>query len=198
MKITLQALALLCIGLLFGCNQDKPEIRTYTEYFKEAPSSTPTPAPTAWTWNAPEGYKPGKGDAMRIATFSKQGLDMSILSLPGDAGGLQSNLERWAGQLSLEVSPEQIATWIKKTSPVSTSNDLPALIFDFADFQDKGKVEQPSMISAVIFGNNEILFIKLSGVLKYTQPEVQIFTDFVKSLSYAQASKASHPSEGAK
>lgn len=198
MKITLQALALFYIGLLLGCNQDKPEIRTYTEYFKEAPQATPTPVQSAWTWNAPKGYKPGKGDAMRIATFTKQGLDLSILSLPGDAGGLQSNLERWAGQLSLEVSPEQIATWIKKNSPESTSNDLPALIFDFADFQDKSQLEQPSMISAVIYGNNEILFIKLSGVLKYTQPEVQIFTDFVKSLTYAKATPPAHPLQGAK
>jgi hypothetical protein len=196
MKTTLQALTLLCIALLFACNQDKPEIRTYTEFFQEAPSASPTQVQTAWTWNAPAGYKPGKGDAMRIATFTKQGLDMSILSLPGDAGGLQSNLVRWAGQISLNVQPEQIATWIKSNKPESTQNDLPAMIFNFADFQDKTELDKPSMISAVIYGNNEILFIKLSGNLKYTQPEVQIFTDFVKSLSYAPS--ASQPKSGAK
>lgn len=197
MKTALQILSLLSIGLLFSCNQDKPEIRTYTEFFKEAPSADPKTVQTAWTWDAPSGYKPGKGDAMRIATFSKQGLDMSILSLPGDGGGLQSNLTRWAGQLALNVAPEKIAAWIKKNKPESTKNDLPAMIFNFADFQEKSDLENKSMLGAVIYGNNEILFIKLSGLLKYTQQEVQIFTNFVKSLSYASPAQPAK-TEGAK
>tara|TARA_Y100000758_G_scaffold302661_1_gene271202 strand:- start:756 stop:1259 length:504 start_codon:yes stop_codon:yes gene_type:complete len=57
-------------------------------------------------WEKPETWTSSTGSSMRIASFSVPYLDefgdLSVIKLGGNGGGLESNINRWRRQLSLE------------------------------------------------------------------------------------------------
>ena len=63
-------------------------------------------------WDIPEGWEAGKESPMRFASFSvSEGnakLDISVTAIPGDMGGLASNVRRWLGQIGLDPEPAVI------------------------------------------------------------------------------------------
>ena len=65
------------------------------------------------TWTKPASWIPSEGSPMRLASFSvpyKGGEgDLSLIQLDGEGGGLQLNINRWRGQLSMDpISLEEI------------------------------------------------------------------------------------------
>src|SRR5438552_575957 len=118
MKIhRLQILALPMLALLAGCGQG--DIRVY-RVAKEAPQPEQTvqadtgavppghpdisnPSP-GLTWRLPAGWEEVAPGEMRVASFrvkDKTGkqADVSIVPLPGMAGGEINNVNRWRGQV---------------------------------------------------------------------------------------------------
>ncbi len=54
----------------------------------------------------PEGWKPGKGSSMRVASFAIKGpdetsADVSVIPLAGDSGSILENVNRWRNQVQL-------------------------------------------------------------------------------------------------
>jgi hypothetical protein len=56
-------------------------------------------------WEAPAGWKPGPGGAMRKGSYAvgtgEDAIDVSITAFPGDVGGVLANVNRWRGQAGL-------------------------------------------------------------------------------------------------
>ena len=57
-------------------------------------------------WDMPNTWIPSSGSSMRIASFNVPYLnefgDLSVIKLGGSGGGIESNINRWRRQLSLE------------------------------------------------------------------------------------------------
>ena len=55
------------------------------------------------SWGTPDGWSEEKGGGMRVATFRAKddagGIECSVVSLGGQAGGSQSNVIRWMKQI---------------------------------------------------------------------------------------------------
>src|SRR3989442_733367 len=95
-----------------GCGQD--EIKVYT--VPKAPPAqanlppghpdlADTPA-SPLKWKTPDGWKEGQPSEFRVASFRISGqagkqADVSVIPLPGSAGGDFSNVNRWRGQVGL-------------------------------------------------------------------------------------------------
>ena len=96
--------------MMFSCDS-KNYTRTYHLPKAKADnftsSSVDTEAkPSGITWDKPESWIPTKGSSMRLASFtvpySGGSGDISVIKLGGAGGGLESNVNRWRRQLSLE------------------------------------------------------------------------------------------------
>jgi hypothetical protein len=70
-------------------------------------------------WTVPAGWKEEKGGPARQAsfTFGKQDprLELSVVRLPGDGGGMPANINRWREQLGLDRASEaEVASMVRK------------------------------------------------------------------------------------
>src|SRR5262245_48698828 len=95
--------------LLAGCQREGVSVYK-VEKETEANGSPPGPLSVnergsqagRLKWTAPKGWKELAGSGMRVASFSVPGkAEMSVVTLPGDAGGELANVNRWRNQIGL-------------------------------------------------------------------------------------------------
>jgi len=107
----------LCVLMFTSC--ERPVISREYEEIVTAPASDPhdfmrsvpvpfikeQPSDSSLSWEVPQGWFEEKGSGMRLVTFRAQNgtVECSIISLGGQAGGLQSNVTRWMGQINIDV-----------------------------------------------------------------------------------------------
>ena len=104
-------------------------------------SCPPPPRPTgqgALKWALPKGWTETPGSGMRYATLTPPGagkVEMSVVVLPGAAGGELANVNRWRGQIGLPPLDEAAlgsrpegreeprpARWRSTTSPAPATS----------------------------------------------------------------------------
>src|SRR4051812_36103019 len=106
--------SILVLGIVLGgCRRD--EI-THQQVPKSQPSAAPAqmvpadiappPAPAAegaLAWKLPKGWTDEAGSGMRYATIKPADgkVEVSVVVLPGPAGGELANVHRWRGQIGL-------------------------------------------------------------------------------------------------
>lgn len=127
----------LLLLLLAACSE--PEVSHY-----EAPKD-------GWgvEWTAPEGWPSKPGDGMRRATYAAGKAELTVVSLPGEAGGALANVNRWRGQLGLP--PAKAVGGGKLDTPLG-----PATL---VEFEHKGK----RTAAAFLMVGEESWFFKLTG-----------------------------------
>ena len=99
------------VFLSFSCTSGD-NIRTYKLAKSDIPPVISTNqkqgvnASEGLTWDLPRTWVPTSGSSMRIASFNVPYLnefgDLSVIKLGGSGGGIESNINRWRRQLSLE------------------------------------------------------------------------------------------------
>jgi len=170
---------ILCIYIFFlsSCEQ-KPQERHYNEIVIEPPQESGN-----LSWDVPQGWKQEAGEGMRLASFhpvsDAKTIDCSIVSLSGAAGGLEANLNRWMGQLGLEVSDDHLKQLILSAQDVQTKGGIEAKVFDFTNLQAQGSPSDKSMIAAMINVDLTTVFIKMTGSMGSVK---QYRDDFLKLL----------------
>jgi len=111
----------------------EPEIPAFTEFAaslrpREASSTAPARTQTAasttsadnggFDWTAPDEWERAPARSMRLVTYFAGGdtsAECYVSLLPGDGGGLESNLNRWYEQMGVQpLSPEEIEAYIAK------------------------------------------------------------------------------------
>lgn len=113
----------------------------------------------ALSWTLPQGWTETRGGgAMRYATLAPAagGVDVSVIVLPGDAGGELANVNRWRGQIGL--GPIDGAA-LAGARQVANAPAGPVAVFDFASEGAAGKRVVGGI--AEVAGNS--WFFKLSG-----------------------------------
>lgn len=155
-------------------------------------SSTPPPPghesdtpPPALTWRLPAGWVQQPNSPMRVGSFSVTGkngekAEVSLIDMPGSAGGLSANIEMWRQQL--ELSNESDTEKDKST----TSLDIPLGKGSLVELQsDKPVLDGKSkarMLVAVIPHGDQTWFFKMVGSDSLVAAQKKTFLEFLNSL----------------
>ena len=195
-------LLLLLSAALFcsSCNQSKIAIyRIPKESVAiETSSGSLVPAPPSMLpkWTVPSEWKEQPLSEMRLASFKAEGsggqsADISVSSFPGDAGGIESNINRWRGQVhQTTLDPESLA----KTLERKTVDGVPAI---FVDVQTPEGNEKPDrIIGAVLRTADRTWFVKMTGAPAILQAQAENFKQFINSFRFPNQPEASDESVG--
>ena len=132
----------------------------------EAGASLPMPGGHAGhglLWKAPEGWTEFPGTGMRVASFRVPAeggqCDLSIVALPGPAGGLAANINRWRGQIGLEPLDDP-GILAQAARVQSKAGELIAV--DFIG-TPKGGGPKPRVLGAMLSRADKTWFFKLTG-----------------------------------
>ena len=189
----LPALAMVS-GLLIalGCNRDEV---SRSSVAKEGPAPAaapaggmagaelpPPPRPTgagAMKWTLPKGWTEGGAKPMRFATFlppGGAGAELSVVVLPGAAGGELANVNRWRGQIGLPPLEEKALVAARKTVKAKAG---PVSVYDFTS---EGQMRSRMITGLLATPDGNTWFLKLTGeagAVGKAQPD---FTKFLESL----------------
>jgi hypothetical protein len=183
---------LLLVALAGGCG--KNDIKVYSvpkessSPITEAGQSPPQPGTAAplpqLQWKTPAGWKEVPAGEMRVASFTVTGADgkhadVSVIPLPGEAGGDFSNVNRWRGQVGLPpVSDDEL----KK---LAQSVELAGQPADLYEQDGKSPAGDPTRILAVIQRRDGMAwFFKMTGDSQLVADEKSNFVEFLKSVRF--------------
>ncbi|MBI4368724.1 MAG: hypothetical protein HY547_00690 [Elusimicrobia bacterium] len=139
----------------------------------------PGHAPGGVHWVVPHGWQEAPVDAasMRLASFrvpAGQGAwaEVSVVVLPGPAGGPLANVNRWRGQIGLEPIDEPALTRVSQNIS-SAAGDL--AVVDFVGVTS-------GIVAGILEFSGQTWFFKLTGSVDMVGRAKPSFLDFLKSL----------------
>jgi len=169
-------LALLTAFALTGCNRD--DIKVY-RVGKELPRQKV---------NAPEGWTPVPPGQMRVASFAVKGADgkqadVSVIPLPGAAGGVTANVNRWRGQVGLPPATE---TEIQKLAEPIKISGQPAELYDLAgtNASNGGAIR---ILASIQNRDGMAWFFKMTGDANLVAQQKSAFISYLKTFDAAAA-----------
>lgn len=170
---------ILISASLVGCNRDK--IKVY-RVAKEQPEET----------NLPEGWTATPPGQMRVASFAVQGdggkrADVSVIPLPGAAGGVFANVNRWRGQVGLPPASEDEVK--KMAEPVQISGQ-PAQLYDIAG-KNSSSGESERILASIQERDGMAWFFKMTGDAGLVAKEKPTFIAFLKTFDASAVTPAS-------
>ena len=183
--------AALCLLVAPACRQ-QPQTRKYEENSTSAAvehmQMQTRPHSVSWRWAKPLQWREEESAGLRLATFSiSSGEEVgqcTLIALSGDGGGVQANVQRWLDQLHLPVFTQpEMADFLSRQKKTRTVNGLPVTIIDFAALNNPQKRMGMSLLVAVITGENQTLFVKMSGEKALLEKNREVFNKFSLSLS---------------
>ena len=139
-------------------------------------------------WEAPEGWGEQAGSGMRMATFTVSSdagsAETTIVSLGGNAGGLQSNIGRWLGQLGVEDPDEAKLTAFVSGMPTIETVEGKALSYGNLGSWTSGDGSQDSMRAGIISAHGRTVFIKMTGPEALLAAEDAEFQSLCRSIRF--------------
>ena len=154
-------------------------------------TNAPTPPPIEAAQGAPLQYTLPPGwqekplSPMRLASFkaiSPNGkeTDVSVVSLPGMAGGDLANVNRWRGQVKLAPIDEDA---LARSAEHVQANGHDYLVVDLvSDAPIDAQQEKQRILAAILDENDRSWFIKMTGEDAAVAAQKSAFTDFLRGL----------------
>lgn len=140
-------------------------------------------------WKTPAGWTEVPPSEMRVGSFKVAGpggktADVSIVPLPGMAGGDFANVNRWRGQVGLSPAPDEA---LQNSAKTVQAGGQPAQLFDVAGASSR-------ILGAIQHRNGTTWFIKMTGDPDQVEQQKPTFIAFLKSLTFeAQSAQAQLP-----
>ena len=119
-------------------------------------------------WATPEGWQELPGSGMRLATFRSADtgdpVECALISLAGDAGGVESNAARWMQQVNIAVpDAPAMEKFLAAQKKIKTPDGFDATVLDLTQLQSQDDLESPSMAAAIITLPDMTVFVKMTG-----------------------------------
>lgn len=181
--------------LAAGCG--KNEIQVY-RVPKEKPAETAAQhdhssgqeSQPALGWKVPEGWEQVPAGEMRLASFrvaaNGKTADVSIIPLPGLAGGDLGNVNRWRGQVGLPpVSEEELAKLAEKVTVAGQEGSL----YDMGG-ENPGSGDKSRVLAAILRRPDSTWFIKMTGDDALVSGQKAAFVAFLKSMEFTSGAAA--------
>jgi hypothetical protein len=148
------------------------------------PEKPPADAPAELTFKTPDGWQPGKLNAMRKAAFvvtdGSEKIEITVVALPPFAGDLLPNVNRWRGQVHLpETTADELT---RQAKPISIDGVTGSYI------ELTGPPEpapQQAIFGAMAAAGDRVWFATLRGDAKLAEREKPKFESFLKSIKFA-------------
>jgi len=183
MRNSLLALILVC----GGCR--RAEIAHYqVKKTAEAPAFASALAPrelreSALTWTLPAGWTESRAEGVRYATLKPSvpgKIDISVVVLPGPAGGELANVNRWRGQIGLPAIDERALA--KARAAVKS----PAGAVSVYDFVSDGDAKS-RLLAAILVSEESTWFVKMLGDDRPVAAARSEFLHLLRSLRFDAA-----------
>jgi len=191
----------LLVAISTGCGQN--DIRVYRvaketappeQVAAVAPGSLPPGHPDisaagpGLKWKLPAGWESVAPGEMRLASFRVNGkdgkqADVSIIQLPGIAGGDLNNVNRWRSQVG--QPPVSEADLTKAGQAVQIAGQ-PAQLYDIAG-KNPSSDEKTRILAAILHRDDSSWFFKMVGDDELVMEQKTAFIEFLESLSFAPA-----------
>ena len=165
----------------------------------DGPSSMPTAAGSSSSelaWTTPPGWTELPATQFRNANFQvadNPEVECYLTVLPGDAGGLLPNLNRWRAQMGAEPLSEADAAALPTKDLLGEAG-----VYMTVSGAYRGMGQQPPkdgymMASLAAIHGGSAYFVKMTGPEAAVQKELPNFDAFVASLHEASQMPAGHP-----
>ncbi len=138
-------------------------------------------------WDVPKDWSELPASGMRVASFKNaqdpDAIDVSIVSLSGEAGGLEPNLIRWANQIGIDLQekPDKLQDFIQKAGTLKTRDGSQAMVFDFSQLEDLPPSSKSTVASMLRVGDATV-FVKMTGTVKSIAENLESFEFLTQSL----------------
>ena len=153
------------------------------------PSTTPFSfgKETPVSWSIPDGWKEKPAGGMRLASFGSDqdpGIDVSIVSLGGMAGGVSANVNRWLKQIHLpSLDEEAFNQFLSKQKKFKTESGLAVTLIDLTMLQAReDNNTQPGMLAAMVEIPGRTVFVKMTGTVEEIDKNREAFRELCESL----------------
>lgn len=153
----------------------------------DKPTSNPTAPPSrGLTYQTPAGWLPGRMSAMRKAAFllpSGSPSDaVTVTSFPagaGQMGDVQANVQRWAGQVGMQVPVGDALDEL--TEPITVDG----IQGTYVELESPDSVERRvSLYVAMVERQRQVWFFKMIGDRDVVSGQRQAFRDFLGSVAF--------------
>jgi len=158
-----------------------PSTGDQTISYSEEPTENPY-----FTFDVPEDWQPGRTSGMRKAAFviqdGEQQGEVTVIDLPVSGGDqvtdVLANVQRWAGQVGMEVDDAALEAMIEEI----TIDDLSG---SYVNLVGPDELERPlSMLTAMVERDDRVWFIKLMGDRDLVAQQADVFREFLDSFRF--------------
>ncbi len=160
------------------------------------PAMSAAPVDIKVTWKLPEGWTTkDSANAMRIGSFAAtdpdlansgeidpNAVDVSVVQLAGDAGGLKANIMRWMGQVGVKMGPEDLEAFIKAAARFKTASGQEGMFVDLTDKLSGDMTQDKTIYGAIVQTKEYTVFVKAMGEMAKVQRQKPIVKAFSQSL----------------
>jgi len=148
------------------------------------------------TWTLPDTWVvKDSAKGMRIGSFGipapelahtgeldPRGVDVSVIQLAGDAGGLKANVMRWMGQVGIKATPEELEELLRKASHIKTKTKQDGLVIDLTEKLSGDMTQNKTIYGVIISTADYTVFIKAMGEIERVtknKNEIKTFTESI-------------------
>ena len=182
--------------LVLGCDKrrDKKSYRTYEEISSLEKSKEVLSTQIASlkneasgsnqgiSWSIPVNWVEKQATGFRIGSFkSQQKLDVSVITFPGDAGGVLQNVKRWLGQIGFNLSTKELKLFL---DTVVTKKNKQGLSYYFVNSLSLGKKQH--FLGAIFFVKTKTIFVKITGNKTLIEKDKKDFLMFCDSITHQE------------
>lgn len=138
----------------------------------------------ALQYQLPAGWEEKPLSTMRLASFKAvapngKETDISVVVLPGTAGGDLANVNRWRGQLNLQPIEEDA---LGKSADHLKANNHDYLLVDLESDAPLNGPDKQRILAAISCDSERCWFIKMAGETAAVESQKGAFRDFLQSL----------------
>ena len=191
---------LILFALAFtACNNEKVSIYRIPKENNQVSLQTgsgdlaPAPPSNPASWSKPDGWTEKALSEMRLGSFQVAGTndetaDISVTAFPGDAGGVESNVNRWRGQVHQPtLEGDQLAqSWQEETV-----NGVPTIVVDVQT--PDGAEKASAILGAVMRTADRTWFVKMTGPPDLLKSQKDNFLRFVRSFRFTSTADEEKP-----
>lgn len=151
-------------------------------------SGNEAPSGPKLKWKTPAGWTVTPPGEMRAASFNFKGqngkqADVSVIPLPGKAGGDEANVNRWRGQVAL---PELPTAELKKTAEEVKVGEVGASLYDVSG-TNTSSGEPIRILGVIHHREGTAWFFKMTGDDQVVASQKPAFIEFLSSIEFAAA-----------
>lgn len=161
-----------------------------------APGMNSSPVDIKVTWTLPESWiVKDSANAMRIGSFAAMdpalantgevdpgAVDVSVVQLAGNAGGLAANIQRWNGQIGIKMSADEMGEFVKAAKHFKTASGQDGMYVDLTDKLSGDMTQSKTIFGAVVQTEEYTVFVKAMGERSKVEAQKTLVTAFCKSL----------------